>query len=162
LIFFASLSKVLSFNNQLIFQICMTILKHEKTSSTSQARTRHVDHSATKETDATVSGIPVDIIARCAKNALSSVRAACAAAAAESSTDATQLEAAAAGLIEAETLPQAGRWHRRDLSPALAAAWSAVARALRGHGAAARGSNDRSAESLRGHGAAARGTERKP
>jgi hypothetical protein len=85
-----------------------------------------------------LAGVPLDLIARCARETLSSVRAACALLS-KSAADAAQLEAAAAGLIEAETLPQAGRWHRRDLSPALAAAWSAVARALRGHGAAARG-----------------------
>jgi hypothetical protein len=148
-------------------QICKTLLTHEKSRRSSmddissQQEPSAARTSSVGAVESIVAGVPLDIIARCARQALSSVRATCAHLS-KSAADAAQLEAAAAGLIEAETLPQAGRWHRRDLSPALAAAWSAVARALRGHGAAARGSNDRSAESLRGHGAAARGTERKP
>jgi hypothetical protein len=35
-----------------------------------------------------------------------------------------------AALIEREALPQAGRWHRRDLVPGATAAWRAVIRAL--------------------------------
>jgi hypothetical protein len=130
-------------------QICKTLLTHEKSRRSSmddissQQEPSAARTSSVGAVESIVAGVPLDIIARCARQALSSVRATCAHLS-KSAADAAQLEAAAAGLIEAETLPQAGRWHRRDLSPALAAAWSAVARALRGQGSAARGSNDRS------------------
>jgi hypothetical protein len=37
---------------------------------------------------------------------------------------------ACAALVAAEVLPQAARWHRRDLSPSLVAAWRAALRAI--------------------------------
>ena len=44
-----------------------------------------------------------------------------------------------AALIEREVIPHAARWHRRDLSPLLVAAWRAVLRALAPTAAAAVG-----------------------
>ncbi len=35
-----------------------------------------------------------------------------------------------AALVSAEVLPQAARWHRRDLAPGLIAAWRAALRAI--------------------------------
>ena len=78
---------------------------------------------------ATTGGVPLELVARCASKALAAVRAAC-------DDGAGGWDAGRAGLVtwlvETEALPQAGRWHRRDLAPALAAAWRAVVRALAG------------------------------
>jgi hypothetical protein len=68
-----------------------------------------------------------EIIARCARTALAAVRgSACCGDAA----DLSRRLAMCASLIEREALPQAGRWHRRDLVPAATAAWRAVLRAI--------------------------------
>ncbi len=72
------------------------------------------------------SGAPLHLVARCARQALTAIQAACAGA---DGWDAARGRACAA-LLEAETLPQAARWHRRDLVPALLATWRAVLRAL--------------------------------
>jgi len=79
------------------------------------------------------SGLPLELIALCARQALVAVHAACCG---PDGWDAGHAQACAA-VLEAETLPQAARWHRRDLVPALLAAWRAVLRALaRGPGPA--------------------------
>ena len=76
---------------------------------------------------AATGGVPLELVARCASRAFAIVRAACD----DSSGGWDACRAGlAAQLVEAEALPQAGRWHRRDLAPALAAAWRAVLRAL--------------------------------
>ena len=71
--------------------------------------------------------VPLEVIASCARGTLVAVRAAC-------DDGNGGCVAARIGtvrrLVEAEVLPQAGRWHRRDLAPALSAAWRAVLRAL--------------------------------
>ena len=72
-------------------------------------------------------GVPLELIARCAREAVAAIRASCDDGC--GACDAARL-GMAAGLVEAEALPQAGRWHRRDLAPALGAAWRAVLRAL--------------------------------
>ena len=78
---------------------------------------------------AATGGVPLELVASCARNALAAVRAAC-------DDGAGGWDAGRAGLVtwlvETEALPQAGRWHRRDLAPALVAAWRAVVRALAG------------------------------
>ncbi len=74
------------------------------------------------------SGAPLALVAHCARHALSAIaiRAACWGG---DGRDAGRARACAA-MLEAEALPQAARWHRRDLVPALLAAWRAVLRAL--------------------------------
>jgi hypothetical protein len=66
------------------------------------------------------------LVARCARTALATVRAACGGGSGD-----PRLLALCAALIEREALPQAGRWHRRDLVAGATAAWRAVLRALR-------------------------------
>jgi hypothetical protein len=65
------------------------------------------------------------LVATCARQALDALRAACGAGAGGS-----RRLALCAALIEREALPQAGRWHRRDLAAGATAAWRAVLRAL--------------------------------
>ena len=67
-------------------------------------------------------------VARAARMLHSAVRRVCQCTA-DGALDPSLLRLCAA-LIEAEVLPQSARWHRRDLSPALVAAWRAVLRAV--------------------------------
>ena len=62
------------------------------------------------------------LVARCARMLLNAVRHACS----DRSVIDPSLLRLCADLIGEEVLPQSVRWHRRDLSPALIAAWSAV------------------------------------
>jgi ribosomal protein S9 len=79
-------------------------------------------------------GIPLDLVADCGCYALASIHAACGGGGGGGGGRAGAARLAlAAGLVEAEALPQARRWHRRDLEPALTAAWAAVLRSLRRH-----------------------------
>ncbi len=65
-------------------------------------------------------------IAYHARTLLAAVRQACTSG---SALDPRRLLMCAA-LVETEELPQAARWHRRDLAPGLVAAWRAVLRAI--------------------------------
>ena len=76
------------------------------------------------------------LIARCASSGASQVIGLCDAGTGGCGGAAWRLRLCAA-LIEQEVIPQAARWHRRDLSPALLAAWHAVLTALREATAAA-------------------------
>jgi hypothetical protein len=70
--------------------------------------------------------VPLECVAHCARLALAAIRAACDGG---DGWDASRARACAA-LLETEAMPQAARWHRRDLVPALLAAWRAVLRSL--------------------------------
>ena len=79
--------------------------------------------SAERNPDSPSPAITPVLIAQCGRTALAAIRMA-------SGGDPRWL-ALCAAVIEREALPQAGRWHRRDLVPAATAAWRAVVRALR-------------------------------
>ena len=118
-------------------QICKTLLAWLRDGDSSQAtitRSRSEPLPGEAAALATTGGVPLELVARCARKALAAVRAAC-------DDGAGGWDAGRAGLItwlvEAEALPQAGRWHRRDLAPALMAAWRAVLRALAAAGVGA-------------------------
>ncbi len=99
-------------------QICKTLLAQHKNGWAPPA---HVP-SAIEPTP----GAPLELVAQCARQALAAIQAAC------GGGDGWDAERArvCATLLEAEALPQAARWHRRDLVPALLAVWRAVLRAL--------------------------------
>ncbi len=107
------------------------------TAASANASAANTGIIATLSTQGATGGVPLDLVARCARDALAAVRVACDDG--RGGCNATGV-ALAVHLVESEALPQAGRWHRRDLAPALAAAWHAVLRALRraeaGHGGA--------------------------
>ena len=113
--------------------MCKAILTDEKnrkaahrSNSTSSANSNKI--IATVSIQDATGGVPLEIVARCARDAFATVRSACDDG--RGGCDAARA-VLAAQLVEAEALPQAGRWHRRDLAPGLAAAWNAVLRALR-------------------------------
>ena len=93
-------------------------------------------HAAPPPETASTGGVPLQLVAQCARKALDTVLAAC-----DDGHDGVSAVALglAASLVDKEALPQAWRWHRRDLAPALAAAWHAVHRALGRCGCAAGG-----------------------
>ncbi len=78
---------------------------------------------------APAASVPPALVAACARQALATILAAGSGGGRSAVWDAARARACAA-LLEAEALPQAARWHRRDLVPALLAAWAAVRRAL--------------------------------
>lgn len=75
----------------------------------------------------TVAGVSVELIAKCARGAFISLRTAC-----DDGTGRWDIArtALAMRLVADEVLPQAERWHRRDLVDALTEAWRAVLRVL--------------------------------
>ena len=114
-------------------QICKALLASEKDMRAAHSNAAPpTTAAATPIHQATpppvMGGMPLELIARCARQALVSIRSAC-------DDGGGGLDGARAAmalrLVEAEVLPQAGRWHRRDLAPALEATWWAVVRALR-------------------------------
>ena len=109
-------------------QICKALLASEK-----DMKAFNAAHPTTAAVTAPppplgMGDMPLELIARCARQALVSIRSAC-------DDGGGGLDGARAAmalrLVEAEVLPQAGRWHRRDLAPMLEATWRAVFRALR-------------------------------
>ncbi len=99
--------------------MCKTLLAAQKNERVTCA-------DASPATEPSCRGAPPQLVAHCARQALAAVRAACGG---SDGWDAG-LARACAALLEAEALPQAARWHRRNLVPALLAAWRAVLRAL--------------------------------
>ena len=93
--------------------MCITLIAAQKSDAASYANIL----SAVEPT----SCVPVELVARCARQALAAIPA--------DTWDASRVRACVT-LLEAEVIPQAVRWHRRDLVPALLAAWRAVVRAL--------------------------------
>ncbi len=73
------------------------------------------------------SGVPLDLVKHCARQTLAAIQPACRSVG--GGWDAA-LARACARRLEVEALPQAARWHRRDLVPALLTTWRAVLRAL--------------------------------
>ena len=78
------------------------------------------------------------LVARCARMGADDVRYLCNDNI-RSAEESRQRLRRCATLIEREVIPHAARWHRRDLSPLLVAAWRAVLRALAPTAAAAVG-----------------------
>ncbi len=96
------------------------------------------ENAATPCAQAATGGVPLELIAHCAREALADILAACSGGSVgQDGPDSAQLDMVA-HLVEAEALPQAGRWHRRDLAAGLAASWNAVLRALRRAAASAK------------------------
>jgi hypothetical protein len=101
--------------------MCKTLLAAHKNGSVTSA---NIPPAAIEPT----SGVPLQLVAHCARQALPAIQAACCCGRG-GGWNAARARACAA-LLEAEALPQAARWHRRDLVPALLAVWRAVLRAL--------------------------------
>ena len=118
-------------------QICKAILANDKKRTTAEldpASLTAASISPARQADisqaqllAATGGVPLPLVARCARDTLVAISAACA-------DGCGGWDAGRVGvvrrLVEAEVLPQAGRWHRRDLAPGLGAAWRAVLRGL--------------------------------
>ena len=126
---------MISLGNRL--QICKAIIANEKernaaepdqasltAASISPARQANISQA---QLLAATGGVPLPLVARCSRDALAAISAAC-------SDGCGGWDAGRVGvvrrLVESEVLPQARRWHRRDLAPGLGAAWRAVLRAL--------------------------------
>ena len=118
------------------FQICKAILANEKErkSHTAELGATTPTTASAGQSDAKIAqllaatgGVPLPLVARCARDALAAISAACADSC--SGWDAGRV-GVVRRLVEAEVLPQAGRWHRRDLVPGLEATWRAVLRNL--------------------------------
>ncbi len=114
-------------------QICKSLIAEHR----NHANRNFMDVSmegADRSTTATEGWMNPEFVARCACEALSSVRVTCAVASCSSHGGGGALDSVLLGicasLVEAEVLPHAARWHRRDLVPALAAVWRAVLRAI--------------------------------
>ena len=125
-------------------QICKAILANDKKRTTAEldpASLTAASISSNRKADisqaqllAATGGVPLPLVARCARDTLVAISAACA-------DGCGGWDAGRVGvvrrLVEAEVLPQAGRWHRRDLAPGLGAAWRAVLRGLPAEASAA-------------------------
>ena len=118
-------------------QICKAILANDKKKISAEldpASLTAAPTSSIRQADisqaqllAATGGVPLPLVARCARDTLVAISAACA-------DGCGGWDAGRVGvvrrLVEAEVLPQAGRWHRRDLVPGLEATWRAVLRNL--------------------------------
>jgi hypothetical protein len=98
--------------------MCKTLLAWHRSGPATPAHAAHGSAAAT----------PPQLVAHCACQALAAIQSA--GGAGDGRGAAAARARACAALLEAEALPQAARWHRRDLVPALLAAWRAVLRAL--------------------------------
>ena len=108
-------------------RICKALLANEKEIQATRAKAVPPTASPIKF-DGVSANVPLELVARCARKALVSIRSVCDDG--DGGWDGARA-ALALRLVEAEVLPQAGRWHRRDLAPMLEATWRAVFRALR-------------------------------
>jgi hypothetical protein len=111
-------------------QVCKQLIATQKShlaSSTQQTKEQSaiIFQNAQNKTDIEAASSN-EQIAHNARTLLSAVRQACSSG---SALDPRRL-LMCAELVAAEELPQAARWHRRDLAPGLIAAWRAVLRAI--------------------------------
>jgi hypothetical protein len=109
----------------LLSQLCKTLIAartERKQQHDCLKRSGSAPNEPTRSTSVTIGETSLQVIVSCARDALATIRAAFL-------QDLT-LVSVVIRLIETEALPQAARWHRRDLAPALEAAWNAVLRAL--------------------------------
>ncbi len=100
---------------QLAVQACKHLITAHNSEAATSAGPTNKGRSASAE-----------IVARCANILLADVRQACS----YGGVPSQRRLCMCAALVSAEVLPQAARWHRRDLAPYLIAAWRAALRAI--------------------------------